>query len=111
MDVLPDFATLDDDALRSLIDEHVREEEEISYRRRLLHGRIDILRAELVDRIKRRHGGDETLAVDIDRLTEILAHKGPHQSFLTRRRSACTAPSADTTTANRRGSAGGVVPA
>src|SRR5947207_12615205 len=77
MDVLPDFSTLDDDELRRLIDEHVREEEEISYRRRLLHGRIDILRAELVDRIKRRHGGDETLAVDIDRLTEILAHKGP----------------------------------
>ncbi|HVG88431.1 MAG: hypothetical protein ACJ740_12535 [Gaiellales bacterium] len=78
MDVLPDFASLSDDELRKLIDEHVREEEEISYRRRLLHGRIDILRAELVDRIKRRHGGDESqLAVDIDRLTEILAHKGP----------------------------------
>jgi hypothetical protein len=77
MDVLPDFSTLDDDELRRLIDEHVREEEEISYRRRLLHGRIDILRAELVDRIKRRHGGDEHLAVDIERLTEILAHKGP----------------------------------
>jgi hypothetical protein len=78
MDVLPDFASLSDAELRKLIDEHVREEEEISYRRRLLHGRIDILRAELVDRIKRRHGGDESqLAVDIDRLTEILAHKGP----------------------------------
>jgi hypothetical protein len=78
MDVLPDFASLSDDELRKLIDEHVREEEEVSYRRRLLHGRIDILRAELVDRIKRRHGGDESqLAVDIDRLTEILAHKGP----------------------------------
>jgi len=78
MDVLPDFASLSDDELRKLIDEHVREEEEISYRRRLLHGRIDILRAELVDRIKRRHGGDESqLAVDNDRLTEILAHKGP----------------------------------
>ena len=78
MDVLPDFASLSDDELRKLIDEHVREEEEISYRRRLLHGRIDILRAELVDRIKRRHGGDESqLEVDIDRLTEILAHKGP----------------------------------
>jgi hypothetical protein len=78
MDVLPDFTTLSDDELRALIDEHVREEEEISYRRRLLHGRIDILRAELVDRIKRRHGSDESaLAVDIDRLTEILAHKGP----------------------------------
>jgi anti-sigma-K factor RsiG len=78
MDVLPDFASLSDDELRKLIDDHVREEEEISYRRRLLHGRIDILRAELVDRIKRRHGGDESqLAVDIDRLTDILAHKGP----------------------------------
>jgi hypothetical protein len=78
MDVLPDFTTLSDDELKKLIDEHVREEEEISYRRRLLHGKIDILRAELVDRIKRRHGGDSSaLAVDIDRLTEILAHKGP----------------------------------
>jgi hypothetical protein len=77
MDVLPDFASLSDDELRKLIDEQVREEEEISYRRRLLHGRIDILRAELVDRIKRRHGDEAQLAVDIDRLTEILAHKGP----------------------------------
>ena len=53
MDVLPDFTTLSDDELRALIDEHVREEEEISYRRRLLHGRIDILRAE---RERRRRG-------------------------------------------------------
>ena len=83
MDVLPDFSTLDDEELRRLIDEHVREEEEISYRRRLLHGRIDILRAELVDRIKRRHGGDDAqLAVDIARLTEILAHKGPPPGLL-----------------------------
>ena len=36
------------------------------------------LPAELVDRIKRRHGGEDAqLAVDIERLTEILAHKGP----------------------------------
>ena len=53
MDVLPDFATLDDDALRSLIDEHVREEEEISYRRRLLHGRIDIGGDSFGDRSRR----------------------------------------------------------
>ena len=79
MDVLPDFASLSDDELRKLIDEHVREEEEISYRRRLLHGRIDILRAELVDRVKRRHAGDQSslTEVDIQRLTEILAHRGP----------------------------------
>lgn len=78
MDVLPDFTTISDDDLKALIERYVHEEEEVSYRRRLLHGKIDILRAELVDRIKRRHGGDESqLAVDIDRLTEILAHKGP----------------------------------
>jgi anti-sigma-K factor RsiG len=79
MDVLPDFTTLSDADLRALIEQYVREEEEISYRRRLLHGKIDILRAELVDRVKRR-AGEETTAisdVDIDRLTDILAHKGP----------------------------------
>ena len=77
MDVLPDFTTISDDDLKALIERYVHEEEEVSYRRRLLHGKIDILRAELVDRIKRRHGGDESqLAVDIDRLTEILTGKG-----------------------------------
>jgi len=78
MDVLPDFTTLNDDDLRHLIEQYVREEEEISYRRRLLHGKIDILRAELVDRVKRKQGQQSAISdVDIDRLTEILAHKGP----------------------------------
>jgi hypothetical protein len=79
MDVLPDFTTLSDDELKALIERFVREEEEVSYRRRLLHGKIDILRAELVDRVKRREtGSDSTLSeIDIDRLTDILAHRGP----------------------------------
>ncbi len=78
MDVLPDFTTLTDDDLKQLIEQYVREEEEVSYRRRLLHGKIDILRAELVDRVKRRQGEHSSISdVDIDRLTEILAHKGP----------------------------------
>jgi LPS O-antigen subunit length determinant protein (WzzB/FepE family) len=78
MDVLPDFTTLSDADLRALIEQYVREEEEISYRRRLLHGKIDILRAELVDRVKRRTGEATAISdVDIDRLTDILAHKGP----------------------------------
>jgi LPS O-antigen subunit length determinant protein (WzzB/FepE family) len=78
MDVLPDFTTLSDADLRALIEQYVREEEEISYRRRLLHGKIDILRAELVDRVKRRTGAATAISdVDIDRLTDILAHKGP----------------------------------
>jgi hypothetical protein len=78
MDVLPDFATLSDADLKALIEQYVREEEEVSYRRRLLHGKIDILRAELVDRVKRRTGDTSSISdVDIDRLTDILAHKGP----------------------------------
>lgn len=78
MDVLPDFTEMSDAELKQLIDGLVREEEEISYRRRLLHGRIDILRAELVDRVKRRRGEESPISdVDIDRLTEILAHRGP----------------------------------
>jgi hypothetical protein len=79
MDVLPDFTTISDDELKALIERYVREEEEVSYRRRLLHGKIDILRAELVDRVKRREAGSSTALseIDIDRLTEILAHRGP----------------------------------
>src|SRR5919197_1373953 len=79
MDVLPDFTTISDEDLKALIERYVHEEEEVSYRRRLLHGKIDILRAELVDRVKRRHAGEQSSLseVDIDRLTEILAHRGP----------------------------------
>jgi len=79
MDVLPDFTTISDDELKALIERFVREEEEVSYRRRLLHGKIDILRAELVDRVKRRETGSPTTLseIDIDRLTDILAHRGP----------------------------------
>jgi hypothetical protein len=79
MDVLPDFTTISDDELKALIERFVREEEEVSYRRRLLHGKIDILRAELVDRVKRRETGSTSSLseIDIDRLTDILAHRGP----------------------------------
>ena len=80
MDVLPDFKTLSDTELKALIEDLVREEEEVSYRRRILHGKIDILRAELVDRIKRKHSsqeGGDLSELDIDRLTDILSHRGP----------------------------------
>jgi hypothetical protein len=79
MDVLPDFKTLSNADLKALIEELVREEEEVSYRRRLLHGKIDILRAELVDRIKRERSSheDEISELDIERLTDILSHRGP----------------------------------
>ncbi len=77
MEALPDLATLSDSDLKELIDDLQREEREVSYRRRLLHGRIDILRAELVARLQQQVGAGESplSEVDVDRLTEILAGK------------------------------------
>jgi hypothetical protein len=74
---LPDLATLSDSDLKELIDDLQREEQEVSYRRRLLHGKIDILRADLFARLQRRVGGGVSplSGVDVDRLTEILAGK------------------------------------
>ena len=52
MEPLPDLVALTDDDLRVMIRELEKEEDEISFRRRVLHGRIDILRAELVARLR-----------------------------------------------------------
>lgn len=54
MNALPDLATLSDDELDGLVRELERKEDDISRRRRLLHGRIDILRAERVARLSSR---------------------------------------------------------
>ena len=78
MEPLADLTTLSDDKLRSLIADLKKEEDELSYKRRLLHGKIDILRAELVARLQKSvEGGEGTLSTDIDKLTEILAGKAP----------------------------------
>ena len=69
MEPLPDLATLSDDDLKSLIEELEQEENEVSYRRRLLQGRIDILRAERTARLKGKGVSD----VDVEKLTDILS--------------------------------------
>ncbi|MGZ4315380.1 MAG: RsiG family protein [Gaiellaceae bacterium] len=74
MEALPDLASLSDSDLKALIRELEAEEDEISYRRRLLHGKLDILRAELVARLQKK-GEGELGQVDLDRLTDILAGK------------------------------------
>ena len=74
MEAFPDLASLSDSELKDLITRLEVEENEISYKRRLLHGKLDILRAELVARLQRK-GEGELGQVDLDRLTEILAGK------------------------------------
>ena len=75
MEPLPDLATLTDPDLKGLIDEYTKEEQEVSYRRRILHGKIDILRAELVARLQKTGGQSVLDQVDVESLTEILAGK------------------------------------
>ena len=63
---------MSDDDLRVLIRELEKEEDEISFQRRVLHGRIDILRAELVARLREQVSAGEAKLADVERLSEIL---------------------------------------
>jgi len=74
-ETFPDLSSLTDQELKDVIAQLSEEEQEVSYRRRLLHGKIDILRAELVNRLRGRHAGGEDIfsGADVERLTEILA--------------------------------------
>ncbi len=72
MDPLPELGSLSDDELKTLIDDLEQEERAVSYQRRMLHGKIDILRAELVARLQTSHGQTVLEQVDVDRLTDIL---------------------------------------
>lgn len=77
-ETFPDIGAMSDEELRELIDELTSEEREVSYRRRMLHGKIDILRAELVARRQKQVASGETSFADgdlLDKLTEILAVK------------------------------------
>lgn len=77
MEPLPDLGSLSDDELKALIDRLSDEEDQVSYRRRLLQGRIDILRAERTARLKGTGGSSD---VDVDRLTDILAARATPQT-------------------------------
>ncbi len=73
-ETFPDLSAMSEKELKELINELTDEERELSYRRRLLHGKIDILRAELVNRLRaRREAGDELITgQDVQQLTDIL---------------------------------------
>ena len=75
METFPDLGALSDQELKDLIDQLTKEEQEVSYQRRILHGKIDILRAELVARLQKTQGKSVLDQVDVESLTEILAGK------------------------------------
>jgi hypothetical protein len=70
-DTFPDLGSLSDEELKNLIDKLTEEENEISYKRRVLHGKIDILRAELVNRLRqKREQGEPRARGRVRRLAE-----------------------------------------
>src|SRR5207245_3108836 len=79
MDTFPDLGSLNDQELKELIKQLTEEEMEISYRRRILHGKIDILRAELVNRLRKSNESGELIitGADVQQLTDILAGRVP----------------------------------
>jgi hypothetical protein len=79
MDDIVDLVSRSDDELRALVAELEAEERDISRRRRILHGKLDILRAEVVMRLQRKHSQGEAVisADDVQRLSRILAGLGP----------------------------------
>lgn len=70
-----------DDELRDRIREVKRDEEQVSYERRMLHGRIDVVRSEILARIDRRAGvsttDEDPLQDLVRRLSDALTHTGP----------------------------------
>jgi len=78
-DTLPDLGSMTDQDLKDQIEALTEQEREVSFRRRVLHGKIDIMRAELVNRLKaKRESGDATITgADVQQLTDILLGKVP----------------------------------
>ena len=56
MEPFPDLGSVSDADLKQLIDQLTKEELEVSYRRRIMQGRIDLLRAELQARLDKSGG-------------------------------------------------------
>jgi hypothetical protein len=75
LEPLPDLGSLTDEQLKLVIDDLEAQERGVSYERRILHGKIDILRAELVVRLQRSGGRSVLDELDVERLTDILSGK------------------------------------
>lgn len=75
----PDIGSMSDQELKDTIGALTDQERDVSYQRRLLHGKIDILRAELVNRLRAKREDGEALISgdDVQQLTDILLGKVP----------------------------------
>jgi len=77
-DLLVNIQSYSDGELKALAQALEAEEREISKSRRLLHARLDILRAEMVRRLRDKHRAGESLVAegDVQKLSAILSSRG-----------------------------------
>lgn len=77
-DLLVNITSYTDDEIKALSETLQHEELEVSKRRRILHGELDILRAEMVRRLRAKHASGESLfgEGDVEKLSRILATRG-----------------------------------
>lgn len=72
MDEPHDLTALSNAELKEHIDRLQNEERDVSYRRRMIHGHLDLARNELIQRRKGQETS-ELASVDLDELSRILA--------------------------------------
>jgi hypothetical protein len=77
VDLLPDLTTLSDEALDGRIQDLLLDEEKVSLRRHLLHGRIDLLRTERNSRLRDAIDDGEADVPDPELVAETVALASP----------------------------------
>jgi len=77
-DLLVNIQSYSDEELKRLAETLEGEEREVSKSRRLLHAKLDILRAEMVRRLRDKHRAGDSLVGegDVEKLSAILSSRG-----------------------------------
>ena len=77
-ELLIEIQDLSDDEIKKLAEELAEEERAISKSRRIIHAKLDMLRAEMVRRLRDKHdaGGSLFAEGDIEKLSSILSSRG-----------------------------------
>lgn len=77
-ELLLDIQNQTDDEIKRLAEALAEEERAVSKKRRIIHAQLDLLRAEMVRRLRDRHsaGGSLFEEGDVEKLSAILSSRG-----------------------------------
>ena len=77
-ELLLEIQNLSDDEIKRTAEALTEEERAVSKTRRIIHAKLDLLRAEMVRRLRDKHSTGESLFEegDVDKLSAILSSRG-----------------------------------